>query len=237
MPGFDLQDYEPVAARIARFWEDWPTGRIVTRLEDGAPGSFVFVAALYRDDSGEPYATGWAREVDGTGHVNQTSALENCETSAIGRALANAGYSTSKRASREEMTKATERIDAYQAKILSDMLLSVGEYPDEWKAAELPNRANIASLPLQAYPFAKALLERAGRGIGESEADASSEMDAEGAPTGTGSGSASALPDFSALSYRELAKFAAEHGIKASGKHEELIARLEAFAASEETAV
>jgi hypothetical protein len=53
-----------------------------------------------------PWTTGLAEEtVQGRG-VNATSALENCETSAIGRALANAGYATKgKRASREEMSK------------------------------------------------------------------------------------------------------------------------------------
>lgn len=50
-------------------------------------------------------ATGWAFEIDGQGMANKTSALENAETSAIGRALANAGYSGNKRASREEMVK------------------------------------------------------------------------------------------------------------------------------------
>jgi len=50
-------------------------------------------------------ATGFAFEVDGQGMANKTSALENCETSAIGRALANAGFSGNKRTSREEMEK------------------------------------------------------------------------------------------------------------------------------------
>jgi hypothetical protein len=50
-------------------------------------------------------ATGFAFEIDGTMGANKTSALENCETSAIGRALANAGFSGNKRTSREEMEK------------------------------------------------------------------------------------------------------------------------------------
>ena len=52
-----------------------------------------------------PKATGLAFEIDGAGMANKTSALENAETSAIGRALANAGYSGDKRATREEMSK------------------------------------------------------------------------------------------------------------------------------------
>jgi hypothetical protein len=56
-------------------------------------------------------STGLAFEIDGQGMANKTSALENAETSAIGRALANAGYSGNKRASREEMAKVA-RADA-----------------------------------------------------------------------------------------------------------------------------
>jgi hypothetical protein len=63
-------------------------------------------------EGGEDYrslrATGYAEEVRGEGNVNRTSHVENCETSAIGRALANLGYAGSdmtKRPSREEMQK------------------------------------------------------------------------------------------------------------------------------------
>ena len=56
-----------------------------------------------------PDGTGYAFEVDGQGGMaNRTSALENCETSAIGRALANIGYSGAKRPSQEEMRKTQE---------------------------------------------------------------------------------------------------------------------------------
>ena len=62
---------------------------------------------LFKDASdGVAWATGYAEETVSSRGVNQTSALENCETSAIGRALANAGYAPKgKRPSREEMSK------------------------------------------------------------------------------------------------------------------------------------
>jgi hypothetical protein len=66
----------------------------------------VFKCELWLD--GEIIATGWAEEIRGQGNVNKTSHLENCETGAVGRALANAGLSGSdftKRPSREEMGK------------------------------------------------------------------------------------------------------------------------------------
>jgi hypothetical protein len=63
---------------------------------------------VYRDRSdAEPAATGWAREFEGDGEINQVACLENTETSAIGRALANLGFAASKkRPSYEEMAKA-----------------------------------------------------------------------------------------------------------------------------------
>jgi hypothetical protein len=104
---FNLEDYETVEERLIKYWKDNPNGRILTKLLEFSPSRFIVEAAIYRGvDDVHPWATGLAEEtVQGRG-VNATSALENCETSAIGRALANAGYATKgKRASREEMGK------------------------------------------------------------------------------------------------------------------------------------
>lgn len=103
---FDLDSYEPVAARLARFLADHPDGRIITDLVHYLADAAVFKAELWLGDT--LIATGWAEEVRGQGNVNRTSHLENCESSAVGRALANAGYAgsdPSKRPSREEMAK------------------------------------------------------------------------------------------------------------------------------------
>ena len=111
MAQFNLADYETVEQRIARFYGDHPTGRIITEnittLQDRTVGTWVVKATIYLNDEFEsmPKATGLAFEIDGTGMANKTSALENAETSAIGRALANAGYSGNKRTTREEMEK------------------------------------------------------------------------------------------------------------------------------------
>jgi hypothetical protein len=105
--GFNLDDYEPVAARHARWLADHPNGRTITHMIS-APGADICVirAELWLEDI--CIATGYAEEVRGAGNVNRTSHVENCETSAVGRALANAGYAGSdvnKRPSREEMSK------------------------------------------------------------------------------------------------------------------------------------
>ena len=104
---FNLEDYETVEERLAKFWKDHPEGRIETKLIVNTPTQYIVWSAIYRDSADvQPWATGLAEEtVQGRG-VNATSALENCETSSLGRSLANAGYATKgKRASREEMTK------------------------------------------------------------------------------------------------------------------------------------
>jgi hypothetical protein len=110
--GFNLDDYETVEERLVKFWKEHESGRIITTLISGTSSQFIVRAELYKDGSELIWATGLAEEtVQGRG-VNSTSALENCETSAIGRALANAGYATKgKRASREEMTKVKAKQD------------------------------------------------------------------------------------------------------------------------------
>ena len=110
MSRFNLNDYETVAERLRRFKADWPDSVIITELieNEGPVGKtrWVMKASIWRERGPEaPDATGWAFEVDGVGMANQSSALENCETSAIGRALANLNYHGDKRATREEMEK------------------------------------------------------------------------------------------------------------------------------------
>jgi hypothetical protein len=105
---FDPDSYAPVAERIRLFYERFPSGRIVTDLVARESGEVIFKALVYRDlDEREPAATGWAAEREGDGDVNEVACLENTETSAIGRALANLGFTAStRRPSREEMAKA-----------------------------------------------------------------------------------------------------------------------------------
>jgi hypothetical protein len=104
---FNLADYEPVEVRLEKFIKDYPSFRIATELEVVEATRYIVKAYLYKDASDAvAWATGYAEETVTSRGVNQTSALENCETSAIGRALANAGYAPKgKRPSREEMTK------------------------------------------------------------------------------------------------------------------------------------
>jgi hypothetical protein len=104
---FNLEDYETVESRLEKWWKDYPDGRVATKIEQASNTRYIVSAELFRTEAdAKAYATGLASESVSDRGVNSTSALENCETSAIGRALANAGYAAKgKRASREEMIK------------------------------------------------------------------------------------------------------------------------------------
>lgn len=120
MANFKLEEYETVDQRIRRFYDDHPDGRIITRNltteDDRGRAQWVIYALVYfsaGDQAADlPRASGLAFEIDGGGGANRMAALENAETSAIGRALANAGYSGDKRASAEEMAKANRSVEA-----------------------------------------------------------------------------------------------------------------------------
>ena len=108
MAKFNLDDYELVEDRLKKYWKDNPEGMISTNVvhitEDG---TCVTIKADVTDNNGRLVATGIAQETKGDGFANTTSWVENCETSAIGRALANWKYQGNKKArpSREEMAK------------------------------------------------------------------------------------------------------------------------------------
>jgi len=132
MPRFNLADYETVEERIKRFYGDYPDGRILTENETvpeyRSEKIWVVRALVFLNgedvERGCPKASGLAYEVDSASGPTAASALEVCETSAIGRALANAGYSGNKRASREEMEKVQrhEQAKAVQRDWLAEAL-------------------------------------------------------------------------------------------------------------------
>jgi hypothetical protein len=130
---FNLEDYETVEERLVKFWKDHPDGRIDTLLVESTLQRFIVKAAVYRTEvDAQAWTTGYAEETVSTRGVNSTSALENCETSAIGRALANAGYVTKgKRPSREEMSKVKAAEPKPFAEKLADKITMPAE-DDPW---------------------------------------------------------------------------------------------------------
>jgi hypothetical protein len=103
---FNIEDYEPVEARLNRFWElHKDDGRVETELVSHNNGHYIVKAIIWVGD--RQVASGLADEHTEAKGVNSRNALENAETSAIGRALANFNFAPKgKRPSREEMVKA-----------------------------------------------------------------------------------------------------------------------------------
>jgi hypothetical protein len=104
---FNLADYETVETRLEKWHGQFPDSRIETELVEASNTRFIVICRLFKTEAdSKPCSSGIASETISDRGVNATSALENCETSAIGRALANAGFAAKgKRASREEMVK------------------------------------------------------------------------------------------------------------------------------------
>lgn len=129
----DLSNYETVKERKKRFYKDNPDGRIIVSINDTPHMEYVICTAwCYKNKEDQRETLAWAsgnaleiRETElstsrgGSQYasVNYTSWLENCEESAIGRCLDNAGYAGNDKCSREEMKK-VERIET-NSKVLS----------------------------------------------------------------------------------------------------------------------
>ena len=147
---FNLEDYETVEERLVKFWKDHPDGRISTTLVEHTLQRFIVQASVFRTEvDAQAWTTGYAEETVSTRGVNSTSALENCETSAIGRALANAGYVTKgKRPSREEMSKVKAAEPKPFAEKLADKItMPVEDDPWSTKAvAEAPTAESAVDL-------------------------------------------------------------------------------------------
>jgi signal recognition particle subunit SEC65 len=155
---FNLAEYQTCAERLELFWKDHPDGRIDTKLIEASTSRFIVQAFIYRTEVDQyPWASGLAEETISGRGVNATSALENCETSSLARALANAGYSPkgdpSKRASREEMSKVEEhsKVKAEIDKVKAKMNASAGEYipvekaHDPWTTAPAQQAQTLES--------------------------------------------------------------------------------------------
>ncbi len=120
---FNLKDYVDVAERIRAFYERYPEGSIQTEMVRLEGDMVVFKATVYRDREDAHPTTGWAYEREGVGYVNKTSFIENCETSAIGRALANLNFPTTRStAERSDAPATQEQIDELRALAASEVV-------------------------------------------------------------------------------------------------------------------
>ena len=124
---FNLNEYEPVADRIAAFWDKYPNGRLHTEIVLINETEIVIKASAFTDrDDPRPAAIDYAQESRTSGQLVKF-AVENCSTSSLGRVLATLNFQPKKdgkavRPSREEMKKVapkTERNWATEATVLA----------------------------------------------------------------------------------------------------------------------
>lgn len=127
------KDYAPVTERVKAFREICPTGTISTEILSMEDGVVVMKATV--SDGDLVLGTGLAYEKETSSYINKTSYVENCETSAVGRALGFCGIGIdASMASAEELANALKqqeeikaaKIGKVRAGILENMLNNAG---------------------------------------------------------------------------------------------------------------
>lgn len=109
------KDYAEVNQRIKAFRMVVPNGSIITEIVSLENGVCVMKATVL-DDNGKPLGVGHAYEKEGSTFINKTSYIENCETSAVGRALGMCGFGIDTSvASYEEVANAIEQQEVDKA--------------------------------------------------------------------------------------------------------------------------
>jgi hypothetical protein len=108
------REYKTVALRVSEFKDRYPDWSILTDLVS-ADSEVVVMKATIMDDVARVRGTGYAEEYRSSSKINRTSAMENAETSAIGRALAACGLAGTEYASADEVANAISQQNQEEA--------------------------------------------------------------------------------------------------------------------------
>jgi hypothetical protein len=154
---FNLDNYVPVSERLQVFWKEHK-GEQGTKIEteivhlDEAlikNRMVVIKASIYVNN--ELASTGLAKEREGFAGANQTAFLENCETSAVGRALANYGILVERSVASQDEIKRVQAISDQHAEILSQIKTLALESEDKNLQQQVKDKwADIKIDPVQA---------------------------------------------------------------------------------------
>ena len=135
------KDYAEVNQRIKAFRMVYPEGTIYTDMLSNEDGVCVFVAKVYANGSdviNSLLGTGHAYEKEASSFINKTSYIENCETSAVGRALGMCGFgidtsvcSADELANAQLQQEANEPLKKSQVKTLKELAKKVGSDIDD----------------------------------------------------------------------------------------------------------
>lgn len=150
---FDLSQYETVHERLERFWKTWPNGRIHTELIAYSDTQFIVKAEMYKDLNDEkPFATGYAEERVGSSFINKTSALENCETSAIGRCASNGSLVPASSGKQKPSVTEMQKSNRYES--------ANGDVPkEEWKNTARGAWADVGQASEKQANFVKSIVK------------------------------------------------------------------------------
>ena len=128
-------------------------------------GQRVVIKAIITNNDGHTVGAGMAEEIRGQGHVNTTSALENAETSAVGRALASLGLAGGEYASANEMDAVSRKSDAIQSNKAEPVQLvkkPLSKEEAEWLAHNEATLDQYTLKDLEVFmkkPFTKATMQ------------------------------------------------------------------------------
>lgn len=137
--------YTEVNQRIKAFRMVYPEGKIMTSLISCNDGVCVFKASVYGDDN-TPLGTGHAYEKESSSFINKTSYIENCETSAVGRALGMAGFGIDTSVcSAEELTNAINNQKSPQWEAKKEEVLKLANQKNV-TYQDLMKRAKVESI-------------------------------------------------------------------------------------------
>ena len=146
-----MDNYEPVADRIAKFWDKHPNGRLHTEIVLINEQEIVIKASAFTDrEDTRPAAIDFAQETRGSSNINKQSFVENCSTSALGRCLATLNFQPKRdgkavRPSREEMQKVTPIISPARNYVAeAEVAFMTQELKD---LQEIYKQAKLAKLP------------------------------------------------------------------------------------------
>lgn len=160
------KDYATVAARVQAFRELCPDGLIhaeIISINDGV----VLMQAQVKDENGKLLATGYAQEKENASMINKTSYVENCETSAVGRALAMLGLGSEEdiassqevdaaRVQQEQIEKEQLQQEIADSKLRMAVMRHINAHKPPEKIKELKNRVggdlvNMTTKHCQSY--------------------------------------------------------------------------------------
>ena len=144
--------YAEVNQRVRAFRQLFPGGRVITELLADENGECTFKAEI-KDAEGNTLAVGHAKEKESSSFINKTSYIENCETSAVGRALGflGIGIDTSIASAEEVQNAINNQTERSKVQIDALLMLAASKGVTAEQLCKKYKTKNLAELTEQQY--------------------------------------------------------------------------------------